>query len=106
MKLYKSIYGWKSISYFDMDEIGEKKFLEVCTMKRHNGEISTFASVNTRTEMGYTHMLFQDFNKCYLSEKIRCTEKSVKMQHEKVLEMLDFIKSKAKEHYLKDEVYA
>ena len=106
MNLRKTIYGWKAISYFDMEEIGNKKFLEICTMKRHNGELSTFSSVNTKTEMGYTHMLFQDFNKCYLSEKTRCTEKSVKMQHEKALEMLDFIKSKAIEHYLKNEVYA
>jgi len=106
MNLRKTIYGWKAISYFDMEEIGNKKFLEICTMKRHNGELSTFASVNTKTDGFYIYMPFQDFNKCYLSEKTRCTEKSVKMQHEKALEMLSFIKSKAKEHYLKDEIYA
>ena len=42
MNLRKTIYGWKAVSYFDMEEIGEKKFLEICTMKRHNGELSTF----------------------------------------------------------------
>lgn len=93
--------GWTATTNLDMPEAGERRFMQVRTSKRHDGSLTTTASVNQRNEdgSGYIHAVFLDFYKTVATEKVRCTEKAVTEQHAKVLEQIEQIKQRAADHY-------
>lgn len=101
-RLYKSMHnGWTAKTIVNTPEIGERRFLELVTCKRYTGEVATIATVCTRTEdgVGYTFVVFQDFNRAVASEKTRATEKNVEKMHRLALQHIESLKRDACEHY-------
>jgi hypothetical protein len=100
MKLQKDIRGnWHAKSSYDL---GGNRMLEIGTMKRSNGMLTTTAVVNVK-DMSFpdamVHRMFTDYNKFLVGDSVRCTEKAVREQHEFALTMLDRIKLEVKTHY-------
>ena len=101
-RLYKALHnGWTARTNINMPELGERRFLELVTCKRHTGEVATIATVCTRSEdgIGYTFVMFQDFNRAVAREKTRATEKNVEKQHSLALQHVESLKRDACEHY-------
>lgn len=74
--------------------------LEIDTSKSDSGPVTTYAAVFHLKEDGAkVHALFQDYCKCFAKEKIRATEKALKMQHDKVLAQIDTILDDVTRHY-------
>lgn len=72
--------------------------LRISTWKTDRG-LASFASV-CRIENGYvTHMITQDYSRRIFMEKVRCTEKAVREQHGRALEMLCDILKEVEHHY-------
>lgn len=101
-RIYKSMHnGWTVKTTVETPELGERRFLELVTCKRHTGEVATIATVCTRSEDGvsYSFVMFQDFNRAIAREKTRATEKNVNTQHTLALHHIESIKRDACEHY-------
>ena len=80
MRVYKSHYGWCAESEVAVGE----RVVRITTMKRSNGQLATIATAGKVNGISFSFVLFQDFNKVLLQEKVRCTEKSVKAQHDQI----------------------
>lgn len=100
-RIYKDHWkNWNAETAIDMPELGERRFLQINTAKRSNGALITNASVNKRTEYGYEHTFFKDFNERVASAKVsRCTDKVVIAQHNAAMEQIEQIKAAALAHY-------
>ena len=102
-KIYKSaVNGWTATTRYDMPEIGERKFLELSTLKLSQG-LKTTASVHTQHEdgSGYTTIIFQDFYATVNTSKARATAKAVETLHDEAKQNLQVIKEAALKHYNK-----
>ena len=65
--------------------------LKINTSKVHTGELVSHATV-CKVERGFeVHKLYDDFSSCIDRNKVRCTEKNVKAQHDRALTYLDQI---------------
>ena len=73
----------------------------ITTMKRHNGMVSTHASVvYYKPDGSYTTVIFQDYSKTIAQVKIaRVTEKTLKEAHTKALEQLSDVMRSVESHY-------
>lgn len=77
--------GYRSASTVDLST---GQVLELVTRKMSSGSLSTMARVGN-VEGGFlVYMMYQDYSACWVSEKVRCTAKSVDSQMAKALEML------------------
>lgn len=79
-------------------ELPNGKTLKLATYKS-GGNLSTYASVGISTDNTFTTMLFQDFMKKVISEKVRVTEKAVRAQHHQALNQLDELEAEIAEYY-------
>lgn len=102
-RIYKSaVNGWTAVTRYDMPEIGERKFLELSTLKLSQG-LKTTASVSTmhKDGSGFTTVIFQDFYATVNSTKARATAKTVKTLHDEAKANIETIKAAALSHYNK-----
>ena len=102
-KIYKSaVNGWTAVTRYNMPEIGERKFLELSTLKLSQG-LKTTASVHTENAdgSGYTTIIFQDFYATVNTSKARATAKAVETLHNEAKENINSIKNAALVHYNK-----
>jgi len=86
MKLMKTKDGYQAISMIPFDN---ERDMRIATMKTFGGELATSATVVTKTEMGFTYMMYQDYSALMEREKVRVTSKAVKEQHERALAKID-----------------
>ncbi len=100
-KIYKSaINGWTASTRYDMPELGERKFLELSTLKLSQG-LKTSASVSTAHAdgSGFTTVIFSDFYATVNSSKARATAKAVEILHDEAKTNIETIKAAARKHY-------
>lgn len=83
-------------------KLDNDKILNITTMKRSNGLLSTTASVGTLKDGFISHMMFQDYAKTLISEKVRVTTKAVENQHNAALESIETIKADIEQFYQKE----
>jgi len=89
-------YGWTVTTYFDFRD---NMRIKVLTMKRHGGNLVTTASAMRQDGAFESHMVYADFSKNILSERVRVTEKAALDQHNRVISMRDEIIAMAVQHY-------
>lgn len=77
----------------------DRQQLTIHTYKNHRGALATYASVGTLEGGFVTHKLYDDYNKCFAAEALRCTEKAVAAQHRDVLDRLPTILADITRHY-------
>lgn len=83
---YKGTYGWACRSTYPTDK--PDRLLELFTMKRFSGHLSTTAKV-VKIEGGFTvHQPFSDFSRTIIQELVRVSEKNVKAQHDRAILMV------------------
>lgn len=81
-------------------KFGDGWQLDLTTRKAENGEVVTQASV-ARVERGFaTHHMFADYNRNVSRVTARCTEKVIREQHAKAIDMLDTISADVRSHYI------
>ena len=85
MKMLKNKDGYQAITMIPFDD---SRSMRIVTRK-YLGELATTASVVTNTELGFTFMMYQDWNALVESDKTRVTSKAVKEQHERALTKID-----------------
>ncbi len=95
-RVYKGRCGWTMETSV---ELGNNRQLNVLTMKRHNGDLVTSASVGIHDGDFISHRVHQDFSKRLMSEKVRVTENRVILQHKSAIENLDDLIAEANEFY-------
>jgi hypothetical protein len=83
--IYKGYYGWTAETGLNLPD---NRFAKITTMKRHGGNLATTITVGTSNGDFFSTVMFQDYNKTLISEKVRVTEKAVKNQHQKALDDL------------------
>lgn len=103
-RIYKDVYyGWKAITLLPVPQLSDKTYLEVVTMKRSSGALCTSCLIQKESTEGYlSHAMFRDFSKTIYQNKVRCTEKAVREQHELALFNIAFTISEAVAHYGKE----
>ena len=94
--LYKGRNGWQVRTCFPLPDGRELSF---STSKRHDGLLCTTASVSKRDGMFRTFVMFQDYMKTILREKVRCTAKTVQAQHLDALKYKDIVMAEVKAQY-------
>jgi hypothetical protein len=95
--------GWQAETKVDTPDLGEGRFLKLSTHKVDGGGLVTTATVCTKTDGGYSFVMFQDYSKAVTRSKSRCTDKNVEIQHTAALNDLEFILTDARIHYMKGE---
>jgi len=93
-QIFKGRDGWEATTNIDLDG---GQTAQITTCKRYNGKIETHVSVGTIKRdanfTSFTHAIFSDYSKCFASDKMRCTDKSVNAQHQFVLNSWETIKA-------------
>ncbi len=101
----KSRDGWQSENWIPLEgdtmNVGDR-FLRLSTYKSDRAGLVTFATVCTKTDVGYCHAMFSDYSKRVMQSGSRCTEKSVTVQHQTALNDIEFILADARSHYAKE----
>lgn len=105
-KVAKNYHGkWFAESYVDMGTFdvaeGGKRVLRISTTKGSSGPMYTSASAMTEKPDGCTVcMIFQEYRKILIKAdpKTRCTEKSVRSQHDEALTQIDALLIEALAH--------
>ena len=98
MKLTKNKDGYQAITMIPFDD---SRSMRIVTRK-YIGELATTASVVTNTDIGFTFMMYQDWNALVESDKTRVTSKAVKEQHERAMSKIDKYLSAAFQFYQHD----
>lgn len=107
--------GWQASTVFDIGPVnlegegiitrqGERK-LTVHTWKGSRGGVMTQASVSLHQPDGCTsHILYGDYSERLADDRgARCTEKTVREQHARILGGIDGVLAKAKAFYEKQD---
>jgi hypothetical protein len=81
---------------------GKQAVIQITTCKRGRGLTST-ASVMWVSGDSLSCVLFQDYSKPLIQEVTRATEKAIKTQHGKALDMLDSVISEVDAFYSKED---
>ena len=104
-RIYKDVhYGWTAITLLPVPQLSDKTYLEVVTMKRSSGALCTSCLIQKEsTEGSLSHVMYKDFRKTIYQNKVRCTEKAVREQHELALQNIATTISEAVVHYSKGE---
>ena len=77
-RAYRNAYGLAVDQYI---ALGDGYFINVVTMKRWDGMLTTTASVQRALGDGaYVTDPFSDWKTCYISQRVRCTAKAVEAQ--------------------------
>lgn len=87
---------WEGTTFIPLEG---KRQLRVRTGKSDRGVVYTTASGVEVTDHGFINAPFSDFSEPCASEKMRCTEKSVRAQHEAVLLGIEERVERAKQFY-------
>lgn len=95
MKMMNNKDGYQAVSMIPFDAT---RSLRIVTRK-YLGELATTASIVTNTDMGFTFMMFKDWNALVASDKTRATSKAIKEQHERVLTKVEDYKKAAFQFY-------
>ena len=96
----KGIHGWRAETCIELPNDRE---LCILTSKRHDGRLTSTATVSKRDGMWSTHIVFEDFSQTLTSSDLRCTAKNVQAQHDMVLTTIASIKERATAHYATKE---
>jgi len=81
MQVYKNAYnGWCAESTVPVGD----RVIRITTMKRSNGMLATTASAGKQDGYSFTFVVFEDFSKTLCLQKVRCSEKAVRLQHSQV----------------------
>ena len=80
MNVYKGHYGWCAETDIPVGE----RVVRITTMKRSNGMLATTASAGKQDGYSFTFVVFEDFSKTLCLQKVRCSEKTVRLQHSQV----------------------
>lgn len=101
-RVYKSIRdGWVAESttplLFQIE--GKPTQLRLSTSKRQGGVLETYASVQSFDDGFVTFRVFRDFSQRIIKDTMRCTEKSVRLQHDLALTMIEDVTSAALSHH-------
>jgi len=110
IKSQNTTYGQTSIfdksnqskTTVDCEINGKQAVIQIITSKRGRGLTST-ASVMWVSGDSLTCVLFQDYSKPLIQEVARATEKAIKTQHAKALDMLAIVISEVDAFYSKEE---
>lgn len=99
----KNYYGLEAVTEIPLNKSTEEgtMILRVTSSKRHNGMISTSASVIYRKDAtSFSTVIFQDYSKTIAQGKVkRVTEKSLADFHTKALEVMPAILVEVATHY-------
>ncbi len=91
-KITKDCYGLTAATEIPLNKMTDEgaMTLRVTSSKRHSGQAATTATVIYRKDDGcFTTIMFQDYNKTILAEKIaRVTEKSLAEFHNRALQQV------------------
>lgn len=94
-KIVKNHYGWMAESFVRLE--GDR-FVSITTMKRHNGTLSTTATVGNYNNGIFSYDITQDFRETLtFSRPARVTKKVVEEQHANV--NLDSLLERARDYY-------
>lgn len=96
----KGIHGWRAETCIELPNDRE---LCILTSKRHDGRLTSTATVSKRDGMWCSHTVFEDFAQTLTRSDLRCTEKNVRAQHDMVLTTIDSIKERVTAHYATKE---
>lgn len=97
--IYKDGRGWVA----QTDVVHGDRVLRIYTGKRSNGQLATTVTAGKSDGIGFSFIMFQDYNKVVMSsDKGRCTEKSVRTQHDLVLDILDTIRAEVDSFYTQE----
>lgn len=101
--LYKGRSGWYAETDYVLnpDTPRGAQVLRIYTGKSSNGVLYTSASVHFVRDGMVTFVVFGDFRKTIQTERERCTEKTVRAQHQRALDVVDAIKAEALAFYAK-----
>lgn len=81
------------------------RHLQITTMKRSSGDLSTTVVsvlLTTVSDKGYhsvTYSPFSDYYKSPVRERVRCTEKAIRGQHQAVLDNIQIFLDESKAFY-------
>ena len=92
-------YGHNIETKIDLDN---SRLVTISTMKRSSGLLVTFASVGTRNGDFISSIMFQDFTKNLASQKVRVTEKAVRLQHQQALDGIESLLAEIEDFYSKE----
>lgn len=88
--------AWKSETRV---RLGDGWQLDLLTRKNDRGELVTSASIG-RVERGcVTHRMYADYSRQVFRRTARCTEKSVQLQHNEALALMETIFADVRAHY-------
>ena len=93
--------SWTAVSSL---ELPDNRALQILTMKCSNDRIVTSVKVVKIEEKGFSFRFFQDYGKTLITEKKRCTEASVRDQHDRAIAMLPDILPEVYAQYGFDDV--
>ena len=103
-KIYKDTFrNWKAVTVLPVPQLSDKTYLEVVTMKRSSGALCTSCWIQKEANGMLSHAMFKDFSKTIYQNKVRCTEKAVREQHELALQNIATTIAEAVAHYNKGE---
>ena len=91
--------NWSPRRLKDKGDSEKTARLTISTSKDLHGLLSTSVSVTWVADRFETFMIFGDFMIRPLREKVRCTEKAVREQHERALAQIEEYKERAREFY-------
>lgn len=94
--IYKDIRNqWHAETHVPLEG---KQQLRISTYKTERGDLQSFASV-CKVENGYvTHMVYQDYSRRVIVNRVRCTEKAVRDQHQQAIGLLPKILEDIAQH--------
>jgi hypothetical protein len=87
-RMTKGRDGWQAESFIPLPDRGENWRIRLTTAKPPFGGkgIRTTAGTEQKTDFGFTTRIPRDFHRTVLTNPtVRCTEKTVREQHEQVL---------------------
>lgn len=99
-RIGKGREGWEVETQVPMDG---GYILRIATSKRFSGILATTASRFKLIDGGMTCVMFQDFSKTVVQEKVRVTEKSAIEQHKIALNQLDVLRAEVDAFYAQKE---
>lgn len=94
--------GWASETIIDMGVKTEEGDMQIAitTMKRYSGKLVTIASVRFATPMGFTFIMFQDYQKTLASVKVaRVNAAACEAAQKAALEQLPEVLAEVRKQY-------
>lgn len=98
---YKRKEGWKAEDFIPLAEPaedGSQRMMRISTYRHSRGGVVTYAGACIKAEGFIRTAIFQDFHAVVEHSDARCTEKTVREQHQRALDRIPELKARALAH--------